>query len=53
MQTGIATPGLVAVWATNITRYALITTTPRADFEALRDATFQGRTYADYILIYD
>ncbi|MCA9519467.1 MAG: ChaN family lipoprotein [Myxococcales bacterium] len=53
VQTGIATPGLVTAWATTITRYALITTTPRADFEALRAATFQGRSYADYILIYD
>jgi len=53
VQTGIATPDIAATWSTSITSHALITTTPRAGFEAMRVAAFQGHPYGDYILLYD
>ncbi len=53
VQTGIATPDVAASWSTAISSQSLITTTPRAAFEALRTSDFQGRSYADYMLLYD
>ena len=53
VQTGLATPDLAAHWNSDLADYVLVTTTPRAGFETLRTAVFEGRAYADYILIYE
>ena len=53
VQTGIATPDVAATWSTAIVNQSLITTTERSAFATLATADFQGRAYADYILLYE
>lgn len=53
VRTGIATPDMTVHWLPEAASASLITTTTRAGFEALRNAEFDGRHYADFILVYD
>ncbi|MFH2006963.1 MAG: ChaN family lipoprotein [bacterium] len=53
VQTGIATPDMAAFWSTQIASQSLVTTTTAAGFAALSTDLFEGRAYADYILIYE
>ena len=53
VRTGIATPDLAAHWSAEIESQALITTTTRGDFDSLIDGEFEGRRYADFVLVYD
>ncbi|CAN5387298.1 hypothetical protein BH09MYX1_BH09MYX1_28660 [soil metagenome] len=52
VQTGLATPDRAVRWAGAATKTDLLTTTPKAQLEAIRNATVSGRKLAHFVLVY-